>query len=50
VLALRFISGETYEYMSVAAEVFAALKTADSKGRFVNGVVKPRYRFRHLGV
>lgn len=47
VLFVRFVSGKTYEYLGVPAQVFSALENAESKGRFVNTEIKTRYPFRH---
>jgi hypothetical protein len=41
-------SGETYVYYGVAALVFEALRSAKSKGRFVNERVVRRYIARKL--
>lgn len=48
VLRIRFVSGRTYDYLDVPAEAFEALKAAESKGRFVNYVIKPRFKFRKV--
>lgn len=44
ILALRFTGGATYLYYEVPPEVFDDLLAAESTGRFVNGIVKPRFR------
>jgi hypothetical protein len=41
-------SGE-YRYFDVAPEVYAWLVRAESKGKFVNRLVKERYRYERLG-
>ena len=41
-------SGETYAYLGVPARLFAALKEAPSKGRFVNAVIRDRYRYERV--
>jgi hypothetical protein len=41
-------SGDTYAYFGVASGVFAELKRAPSKGRFVNAVIKGRYRYERV--
>ena len=41
-------SGE-YRYFDVGPEVYAWLVRAESKGKFVNRLVKERYRYERLG-
>ena len=41
-------SGDTYAYFGVASGVFTELKRAPSKGRFVNAVIKGRYRYERV--
>lgn len=48
ILRIRFIGGGTYDYLEVPADVFAAFEAAESKGRFVNFVVKPYFPFRRV--
>lgn len=38
-------SGETYVYYAVEEWVFQELMQADSKGRYLNANIKPRYQF-----
>lgn len=42
-------SGE-YRYFDVGPEVYAWLKRAESKGKFVNRLVKEKYRYERLNV
>jgi hypothetical protein len=42
-------SGE-YRYFDVGPEVYAWLMRAESKGKFVNRLVKERYRYERLNV
>lgn len=44
VLAIRFTGGATYLYPDVPQPIFDQLRNADSKGRFVNGSIKPHFR------
>ena len=37
-----------YAYSGVPAPVFEEFAGAESKGTFLNGVIKPRYPFREL--
>lgn len=39
-------SRATYVYAGVPVSVWIGLQRAESKGRFVNGSVKPRYPYR----
>ncbi len=41
-------SGEMYVYLDVPPQEYDALLAADSKGRFINARIKPRYKFQHL--
>jgi hypothetical protein len=48
-LYIRFVkSGETYIYDNVDEHVFEALRMADSKGTYVNQVIKINHKFRKL--
>ena len=47
-LTVTYVGGATYAYAGVPAEVWAALLDAESKGRFVNREVKPRYEATRL--
>jgi hypothetical protein len=49
VFRVRYIKGDTYDYLDVPPKEHAAFNTAESKGRFVNYQIKPFYRFRRLG-
>ena len=46
VLRIRFVEGRTYDYLGVPEPVFEGFQAADSKGRYVNCVVKPHYAVR----
>ena len=48
-LYLRFIgSGNAYVYEDVPASIFDQLMRAESKGGFVNTMIKGSYRYRRL--
>ena len=48
-LHVRFVkSGETYVYYEVEEWVFEDFKRSDSKGTFLNTVIKVQYRFGKL--
>lgn len=44
-LEVEYAGGGVYRYLAVPAATWERLCAADSKGRFVNGVVKPYHRF-----
>lgn len=44
-LRIRYLSGIAYDYKHVPEEVYAAMKAADSKGRFLNQHIKGHYDF-----
>ena len=44
-LEIAYASGGVYRYFDVPPAVCDQLRAAESKGRFVNAVVKPRYRY-----
>ena len=44
-LYIRFRGGAAYTYRNVAQEDYAGLEETDSKGKFVNQVIKPKYEF-----
>ncbi len=47
-LDIEFVGGGVYLYLDVPPSVYAQFRAADSKGGFVNTVVKKRYRFMRL--
>ena len=48
VLQVRFLSGSVYEYMGVPESIYRAMKTAFSKGTYLNRYVKGHYHFKKL--
>ncbi|MFL5728693.1 MAG: KTSC domain-containing protein [Cytophagaceae bacterium] len=40
--------GELYEYPHVSLKDYETLENAESKGEFVNRVIKKKYRFKKL--
>jgi hypothetical protein len=44
-LTIGYRGGEAYDYFDVPEDVYREFLAADSKGQFVNFVIKPRYRF-----
>jgi hypothetical protein len=45
VLSVKYRGGEAYDYFEVPEWVYQEFKSAPSKGRFINFVVKPNYRY-----
>lgn len=46
VLSVKYQGGEAYDYLDVPEWVYRELKAAESKGRFVNFVIKPNFHYR----
>lgn len=44
-LAITFISGRLYHYHNVPENVYAAMRSALSKGEFFNKYIKDQYAF-----
>lgn len=49
-LLVKFNSGAIYEYKDVPEEVFDALLSAESVGKYFNKEIKGKFTFRKLGV
>ena len=47
-LDLAFVGGKAYRYHGVPAHVRDELRAAESKGRYVNAVIKPHYPYTPL--
>ncbi len=45
-LHVTFVGGGAYTYYHVPKQVYAAFRSAASKGRFLNAFIKDRYDFR----
>jgi hypothetical protein len=45
---VALIEGRAYAYESVSSDVWELFLAAESKGTFVNQVLKPRYEVREL--
>jgi hypothetical protein len=45
VLKVVFLSGMVYEYQGVPAQVYAEMRAARSKGKFLNERIKSNYPF-----
>lgn len=48
VLHVTFNNGQTYEYKGVPRVYFDGLRTAPSKGRFFNVLIKGSYPYKEL--
>jgi hypothetical protein len=48
VLRVRFVSGMIYDYKNVPEKVFKAMKSATSKGTFLNQHIKGNYEFEKI--
>jgi len=44
-LRIIFVSGKVYDYKGVPPEEYAAMRSAGSKGRYLNEHIKGHYRF-----
>jgi hypothetical protein len=49
-LDVTYASSGEYRYFDVGPEVYAWLMKADSKGKFINRLVKEKYRYERLNV
>ncbi|MDP9077905.1 MAG: KTSC domain-containing protein [Bacteroidota bacterium] len=47
-LRITYISGAMYDYLGVPPEVFEEMKAAGSKGKFLNYVIKGKYRYKKI--
>jgi KTSC domain len=47
-LKVSFVTGRTFEYIDVPADVAASFQSAFSKGTFFNGYIRDRYDFREI--
>jgi len=44
-LEIEFISGLIYRYLKVPLNTYEAFVEAESKGKFLNTIIKPSYQF-----
>jgi hypothetical protein len=47
-LTVEFNSGSRYNYYDVRQHIFEEMKSADSKGKFLNDQIKGVYRYARL--
>lgn len=45
---LAYVDGDVYRYHDVPPRICGGLRAAESKGRYVNTVIKPQYRYTRL--
>lgn len=48
ILRIIYQSGAVYDYLEVPQETFDRFKTVQSKGRFLNYVIKPKFKYRKI--
>ena len=49
ILEITFRDGRVYHYLEVPPERALSLLRAESKGRFLNGEIKPNFGYRAVG-
>ena len=47
-LRIIYVSGTMYDYKNVPEEIYASMKTASSKGTFLNQNIKGKYEFEKV--
>jgi hypothetical protein len=47
-LRIVYVSGMVYDYKKVPFEIYEAMKASDSKGTFLNQVIKEKYEFERV--
>ena len=47
-LRVIYVSGSVYDYKKVPEKIFIEMKTASSKGEFLNKHIKPNYEFEKI--
>ena len=47
-LRVVYVSGSVYDYKKVPEKVYTEMKTAFSKGEFLNKHIKPNYAFEKI--
>jgi len=48
ILRIIFVSGMVYDYKKVPESIYKALKTASSKGAYLNQYIKGHYTFEKI--
>ncbi|WP_419869638.1 KTSC domain-containing protein [Chryseobacterium sp. CT-SW4] len=47
-LRIIYQSGAVYDYFKVSADVVSKFKAAKSKGKFLNSIIKPSFKFNKV--
>lgn len=47
-LSVVYVSGLVYDYKNVPEEIYVAMRTAFSKGTFLNKYIKGQYEFKRI--
>jgi len=48
ILRVTFRSGRSYEYLAVLPEEYQRFMNAESRGAYLNQIIKPKYEFREV--
>jgi len=48
ILRVIYVSGSVYDYKRVPEKVYKEMRTASSKGEFLNKHIKPNYEFEKI--
>jgi hypothetical protein len=48
-LEVEFLNGSIYQYFNVGPDLYAQLKTAASKGQFLNTYIRKAYPYSRVG-
>lgn len=48
ILRIIYQSGSVYGYLEVPADIFERFRSVQSKGRFMNYVIKPKFSFKKI--
>jgi hypothetical protein len=48
ILRVIYVSGSIYDYKKVPEKIYNEMKTASSKGEFLNKYIKPNYEFEKI--
>jgi KTSC domain len=48
ILRVTFHNGQSYEYLDVSSEEFRDFMSAESRGAYMNRVIKPKYECRNV--
>jgi len=47
-LRVIYVSGSVYDYKKVPEEIYKKMRSASSKGEFLNKEIKPNYEFEKI--